>query len=39
MAEYLGLPKAKQDELKDVGGYVAGTLIWNTPQGGRSGGA
>ena len=27
MAEYLGLPKAKQDELKDVGGYVAGALI------------
>ena len=23
---YLQLPKAKQDELKDVGGYVAGTL-------------
>lgn len=27
MAEYLSLPKTKQDELKDVGGYVAGTLI------------
>lgn len=26
LAEYLQLPKAKQDELKDVGGYVAGTL-------------
>lgn len=26
LAEYLRLPKAKQDELKDVGGYVAGTL-------------
>lgn len=26
MAEYLSLPKAKQDELKDVGGYVAGPL-------------
>ena len=26
MAEYLSLPKTKQDELKDVGGYVAGTL-------------
>ena len=26
LAEYLQMPKAKQDELKDVGGYVAGTL-------------
>ncbi len=26
MAEYLTLPKAKQDDLKDVGGYVAGSL-------------
>ena len=26
MAEYLSLPKGRQDELKDVGGYVAGTL-------------
>ncbi len=26
MAEYLSLPKSRQDELKDVGGYVAGTL-------------
>lgn len=26
VAEYLALPKSKQDELKDVGGYVAGTL-------------
>ena len=26
LAEYLRLPKARQDELKDVGGYVAGTL-------------
>lgn len=26
MAEYLALPKAKQDDLKDVGGYVAGVL-------------
>ena len=25
-SEYLALPKPKQDELKDVGGYVAGTL-------------
>ena len=26
VAQYLSLPKAKQDELKDVGGYVAGTF-------------
>lgn len=26
LAEYLRLPKSKQDELKDVGGFVAGTL-------------
>ncbi len=26
LSEYLQLPKAKQDELKDVGGFVAGTL-------------
>jgi hypothetical protein len=26
LAEYLSYPKAKQDELKDVGGFVAGTL-------------
>ncbi|MDT8715459.1 virulence-associated protein E [Clostridium sp. 19966] len=26
IAEYLKLPKSKQDELKDVGGFVAGTL-------------
>lgn len=26
MSSYLALPKGKQDELKDVGGYVAGTL-------------
>ena len=26
MGEYLGLTKGQQDELKDVGGYVAGTL-------------
>ncbi len=26
LAEYLALPKSKQDELKDVGGFVAGTL-------------
>lgn len=27
MAEYLALPKSKQDDLKDVGGFVAGDLI------------
>lgn len=26
LAEYLRLPKARQDDLKDVGGFVAGTL-------------
>lgn len=26
LEEYLRLPKSQQDELKDVGGYVAGTL-------------
>ena len=26
LAEYMGYTKGKQDELKDVGGYVAGTL-------------
>jgi predicted P-loop ATPase len=26
LAEYLKLPKAQQDDLKDVGGYMAGTL-------------
>jgi putative DNA primase/helicase len=26
LAEYLQLPKARQDDLKDVGGYVGGTL-------------
>lgn len=26
LAEYLQMPKAKQDDLKDVGGYVAGAL-------------
>ncbi len=26
LAEYLGYPKARQDELKDVGGFVGGTL-------------
>lgn len=27
MEEYLKLPKARQDELKDVGGFVGGTLL------------
>ncbi|MEW6663044.1 MAG: VapE domain-containing protein [Bacillota bacterium] len=27
LAEYLRLPKSKQDDMKDVGGFVAGTLI------------
>ena len=26
LAEYLNLPKGQQDEMKDVGGFVAGTL-------------
>lgn len=26
LAEYLALPKSKQDDLKDVGGFVAGSL-------------
>ena len=26
LAEYLRLPKSKQDDLKDVGGFVAGSL-------------
>lgn len=26
LAEYLAMPKSKQDELKDVGGFVAGSL-------------
>lgn len=26
LAEYLSMPKSKQDELKDVGGFVAGTF-------------
>lgn len=29
LAEYLSLPKSKQDDLKDVGGFVAGTLKGN----------
>jgi len=27
--QYLALPKAKQDDLKDVGGFVAGSLMGN----------
>lgn len=27
--EYLSLPKARQDELKDVGGFVGGTFLGN----------
>jgi predicted P-loop ATPase len=29
LAEYLKLPKSQQDDLKDVGGFVAGTLAGN----------
>lgn len=29
LAEYLKLPKSQQDELKDVGGFVGGTLAGN----------
>lgn len=29
LGEYLALPKSKQDELKDVGGYVGGALKGN----------
>lgn len=29
LAAYLAMPKAKQDEMKDVGGFVAGTLQGN----------
>ena len=29
LSQYLALPKGKQDELKDVGGFVAGTLMGN----------
>lgn len=29
LTEYLKLPKSKQDDLKDVGGFVAGTLAGN----------
>jgi len=27
LAEYMGMPKPRQDDLKDVGGFVAGRLI------------
>lgn len=29
LSEYLKLPKSQQDDLKDVGGFVAGTLLNN----------
>lgn len=29
MQQYLAMPKSKQDELKDIGGFVAGTLNGN----------
>jgi len=29
LAEYLALPRSKQDDLKDVGGFVGGTLLNN----------
>ncbi|MDD2402756.1 MAG: virulence-associated protein E, partial [Clostridia bacterium] len=29
LAEYLRLPKSKQDALKDVGGYIGGALAGN----------
>lgn len=29
LQQYLALPKSKQDDLKDVGGFVAGTLAGN----------
>jgi putative DNA primase/helicase len=29
LSEYLRLPKTRQDDLKDVGGFVAGTLSGN----------
>lgn len=35
LAEYLGLPKGKQDDLKDVGGFVAGTLLGNRRKAGH----
>lgn len=33
LAEYLSLAKSKQDDLKDVGGFVAGTLTGNRRKG------
>lgn len=33
LSEYLRLPKSKQDELKDVGGFVAGALKENRRKG------
>lgn len=36
MQEYLNMKKAEQDDLKDVGGNVAGGLAWNAPEIGRS---
>lgn len=35
LAEYLRLPKSKQDDLKDVGGFVAGTLKGNRRKAGN----
>lgn len=35
LAEYLHLPKSKQDDLKDVGGFVAGTLAGNRRKAGN----
>lgn len=35
LAEYLRLPKSKQDDLKDVGGFVAGTLEGNKRKAGN----
>lgn len=35
LAEYLAMPKSKQDELKDVGGFVAGTLAGNRRKAGN----
>jgi len=29
LKEYLAMPKSKQDDLKDVGGFVAGSLLHN----------
>lgn len=29
LRDYLAMPKSKQDELKDVGGFVAGSLLHN----------